>query len=105
MHQTTQAWRSLPASKLRAVPLIQEMSASWTTLPRGSGLTCSSRSANRTAKKLIRVDHSGGLFARRALPSGSEEPVQVAQHRRGRAPDEVATRRAVRIVALPGDGK
>jgi hypothetical protein len=46
---------------LRAVHCIQPVSASWMTLPRGSGLTCSSNKANKTAKKLIADHHTGGL--------------------------------------------
>src|SRR6187455_1001557 len=103
-HHTTQAWLSRPASKLRAVHCIQPVSASWMTLPRGSGLTCSSNRANKTAKKLIAGDDTGGVSpvapARRV--SRREEAVEVSQHRRGRAPDEVAARAAVGAGAGPG---
>src|SRR5580765_7111611 len=95
MHQTTQAWLSLPASKLRPVQRIQPVSASWTTLPRGSGLSCSSSSANRTAKKLMRADDTDPCGR-----SSREETIEVAQHRRGRTPDEEAARPALRVDPL-----
>ena len=89
------AWRSFPASKLRAVPRIQPVSASWTTLPRGSGFTCSSRSANRTAKSSSRPIIAAALSCEAAR--STDDPIRprgsgrdCRHHRRRRAPDEVA---------------
>src|SRR5450432_298131 len=82
------------------------------TLPRGSGLTCSSNRANKTAKKLIAVDHTGGVARDRIASdarqpadavSGRQEAVEIAQHGRGGAPDEVAPWPPVGVGARPGD--
>src|SRR5213593_1277243 len=118
---TTHACRSRPASKLRPLQRTHWISESCTGLLRGSGLSCSMTRASRTAKKLMCAPRArdtapaprGGSLAwggpalhswpaMIAAPTlGRKKAIEIAQHRRRRAPDEVAAHLAIRAGGLP----
>ena len=75
------------------------ISASCTELSRGSGLQLLDQQREQDGEET----HAPPMIPARpaAQPHADEEAVEVAQHRRGRAPDEVARAPAVGVDAVP----
>src|SRR5436190_12739486 len=87
---TTHAWWSLPASKLRPVQRIQPVRASWTKLLRGKGFSCSTSSANKTAKKLMCRDDSGELSRHEATQRESGRGCEASRLSRPKRSSDAA---------------